>query len=35
LHFNDENIYEGEFNNDLIEGNGKYMWEDGRIYDGE
>ena len=35
MFFTNGSVYEGEFTEGLICGNGKYMWEDGRMYDGE
>ena len=34
LQFTDGSIYEGEYVNNEISGNGKYLWPDGKQYEG-
>lgn len=35
IFFDDGCVYEGEFKNNFIHGNGLFVWTDGRIYEGE
>lgn len=35
IKFADGATYEGEFRNNMLHGKGKYVWKDGKMYDGE